>query len=110
MNNILKESIDYLRNYYLDWQDYIERFSFPRMDYYYLLINISSFYKVLDLLSKKLEEWDNEDEISLFYILSYMPKKIIFSKNIYSNFRIIREALEHNKLVLEENKEYQETN
>lgn len=110
MNNVLKETIDYLRNYYLDWQDYIERFSFPRMDYYYLLINISSFYKVLDLLSKKLEEWDNEDEISLFYILSYMPKKIIFSKNIYSNFKIIREALEHNEIVLEENKKYQETN
>ena len=35
MNDILKDTLEYLRDYYLDWNDYIERFSFPRMDYYY---------------------------------------------------------------------------
>lgn len=107
MNNELyekiKETINYLRDYYLDWQDYIERFSFPRMDYYYLLINISSIYNMLDITYEKLEKWDGKDELELFFILNCIPEKIVFTKNIYNNFLII-------KKVLEKNKEYQKTN
>lgn len=111
MNDILKESIEYLRDYYLDWHDYIERFSFPRMDYYYLLINISSFYKMIDLSFNKLEEYEKDNnELNLLYVLISMPKKISFGNSIYDNFKIIKEALDYNELILEKYKENQETN
>lgn len=111
MNNVLKETIEYLRDYYLDWNDYIERFSFPRMDYYFLLINISSFYKMIDLSLYRLEEYEKEDnELNLLYVLMSMPKKISFTNCIYDNFKIIRESLDYNELVLEKYKENQETN
>ena len=111
MNDILKETIEYLKDYYLDWNDYIERFSFPRMDYYYLLINISSFYKMIDLSFYRLEEYEkNNSELNLFYVLVSMPKKIIFTDNIYNNFRIIKESLDYNDLVLKEYEENQKTN
>ena len=111
MNNIFKETIEYLRDYYLDWNDYIERFSFPRMDYYYLLINISSFYKMLDRSFYYLEKYnDKEDELYLIYSLMFLPKKIVFSSCIYDNFKIIKKALDYNSFVLEKYKEYQETN
>lgn len=104
MNNelysVLKETIEYVRDYYFDWQDYIERFSFPRMDYYFLIINISSFYRMIDLVSYRLEKWDREDEIELFNILSFIPKKIRFTNSIYDNFKIIKECLEYNDAIL----------
>ena len=108
MNNdlydVLKETIEYLRDYYLDWQDYIERFSFPRMDYYFLIINISSFYKMIDLSFYRLEKWDKEDEIELFNILACIPKKIYFTNSIYNNFGIIRKCLNYNDLILKKYK------
>ena len=111
MIDTLKETIEYLRDYYLDWNDYIVRFSFPRMDYYYLLINISSFYNMIDLSLYRLEEYEKEDsELNLLYILISMPKKITFTNCIYDNFKIIKEALDYNDLVLKEYKENQEAN
>lgn len=115
MNNdlydALKETIEYIRNYYLDWQDYIERFSFPRMDYYYLIVNISSFYWIIDLAFYRLEEWKNDQSlINLFYVLICIPKKIVFTDRIYNNFKIIRDSLDYNFYVLEKYKENQETN
>lgn len=106
MNNELKEAIEYLRDYYLDWNDYIERFSFPRMDYYYLLINISSFYKMIDLSFYKLGKYEkNNNELNLLYVLICMPKKINFTTCIYDNFKIIKESLNYNESVLEKYKE-----
>ena len=106
MNNILKETIEYLRDYYLDWNDYIERFSFPRMDYYYLLINISSFYKMIDNAFYYFDKYnENDDLLYLVYVLIFMPKKISFTNNIYDNFRLIRNSLNYNSLVLEKYKE-----
>ena len=111
MNDILKETIEYLRDYYLDWNDYIERFSLPRMDYYYLLINISSFYKMIDLSFNKLEEYEKDNnELNLLYVLISMPKKISFTNCIYDNFKIIKDALSYNELILEKYKENQKTN
>lgn len=111
MNNVIKEAIEYLRDYYLDWQDYIERFSFPRMDYYFLLINISSFYKMIDLAFNKLEEYEKDNsELNLLYVLISMPKRISFGNSIYDNFKMIRNCLEYNEIVLEKYKEDQETN
>lgn len=111
MNSIIKDTIEYLRDYYLDWNDYIERFSFPRMDYYFLLINISSFYKMIDKSSYYLDKYnENNDFLYLVYVLIFMPKKIIFTNNIYNNFKIIRESLNYNSFVLEKYEEYQETN
>ena len=106
MNNVLKETIDYLRDYYLDWNDYIERFSFPRMDYYYILINISLFYKMIDKCYYYFEKYnDDSDELYLVYILVFLPKKIVFGSNIYDNFQVIRKSLDYNRLVL---KKYEE--
>ena len=110
MNNELskkiKETINYLRDYYLDWQDYIERFSFPRMDYYYLLINISSFYKMSDLSLYWLEKYNEDnEELDLLKTLICMPKKVYFTDIIYNNFKIIRNSLDYNNLVLEKYKE-----
>lgn len=107
MNSIIKDTIEYLRDYYLDWNDYIERFSFPRMDYYFLLINISSFYKMIDKSFYYLDKYnENNDFLYLVYVLIFMPKKITFTNNIYNNFKIIRESLNYNSLVLEKYKEY----
>lgn len=106
MNSIIKDTIEYLRDYYLDWNDYIERFSFPRMDYYFLLINISSFYKMIDKSFYYLDKYnENNDFLYLVYVLIFMPKKITFTNNIYNNFKIIRESLNYNSLVLEKYKE-----
>jgi len=101
----LEETLGYLRDYYLDWQDYIERFSFPRLDYYFFITNISSFYKILDLAFSRLEKWDKENEIDLFNILICIPRKIYFTDNIYNNFRMIRNCLNYNDLVLKKYKE-----
>lgn len=106
MNNILKETIEYLRDYYLDWNDYIERFSFPRLDYYYLLINISSFYNMIDFSLYRLEKYeDDNDELNLIYVLISMPKKIVFTNCIYDNFKIIKSSLDYNDEVLKKYKE-----
>jgi len=111
MNNIFKETIEYLKDYYLDWNDYIERFSFPRMDYYYLLINISSFYRMIDKSFYYLDKYNEDNDILyLVYVLVFIPKKIIFTDNIYNNFKIIKDSLNYNESVLEKYKEYQETN
>ena len=61
------DDIDYQMKYYLDWQDYIENFSFPRIDYYYLLLHISLFYKILRRARHYLDLW-------------YQKKKLIFRK------------------------------
>ena len=57
MMNNFHYTIAYLTNYYLDLQDYIERFSFPRLDYHYLIVNISSFNVLLNFAKKKLDDW-----------------------------------------------------
>lgn len=49
--------IDYQMKYYLDLQDYIEGFSFPRLDYYYLLLHISSIYKILQRARYYFDLW-----------------------------------------------------
>ena len=109
--NSIKETIEYLRDYYLDWNDYIERFSFPRMDYYFLLINISSFYKMIEKSFYYLDKYNtNDDELHLVYVLIFIPKKITFSNCIYDNFKMIRNCLDYNEMVLEKYKEDQETN
>lgn len=110
MNKLLHETIEYLRDYYLDWNDYIERFSIPRMDYYYLLINISSFYKMIDKSFYFLDKYNKTDEeLYLIYVLIFIPKKISFIDSIYNNIRLIGDCLEYNNYVLEKYKENQET-
>lgn len=49
--------IEEIRRYYQSLQEYIEQFSFPRVDYYYLINNISMFYQILFLSKNLLEEW-----------------------------------------------------
>lgn len=107
IKKLFEETINYLKDYYLDWQDYIERFSLPRMDYYFLITNISSFYNVLDVSLNRLNDIDeNNIEISLFYILKTLPIKINFNSTIYNNILFISKAIDYNKIILEENEKY----
>ena len=67
-------------NYYLDLQKQIEEEEFfPRVDYYYLLLNISMIYQILFLARDKLDSWFSQDSI-LFK--GYCLKDVSFS-----NFR-----------------------
>lgn len=111
LKKLVAKTIDYLRDYYLDWQDYIERFSFPKMDYYFLIINISSFYNVLDIALNRLNFLDEDNiEISLYYILKSLPIKINFNSTIYNNILFIKNALNYNDKILKENEKYKKTN
>lgn len=67
-------------NYYLDFQDRMEEYdSFPRIDYYYLLNNVSLLYQILYFAKEKLEFWFQGDSILL---------KSFCIKNVsLSNFR-----------------------
>lgn len=53
----IDKRIEELRVYYENLQDYITQFSFPRVDYYYLINNISMFYESLFMAKHFLEEW-----------------------------------------------------
>jgi len=103
-NEEINNRIDYLTNYYLDLQDYIERFSFPRIDYYYLIKNISKFYKILEKAKYYLEKNEKEKALNL------IPKKIEFTNNTYANTVTIKYMLDYIDKFLEENEENQETN
>lgn len=112
---IIDDRITYIMNYYLDYQDYIENFEFPRVDYLFLIKNISIFYKSLNLSKEKINQWymDNDVE-NLFDSLICIPKKIIFSKDIYENTVVINRELKRinkiKKINLEKNEKYKETN
>lgn len=56
----IKKEISYLKNYYLDLQDYIEIKEFMSPAEYYLMINISKFHKALNYAEKKLDFWYQE--------------------------------------------------
>ena len=106
MNDIYKatsELIDYLRDYYLDIQDYIEDYDFPRIDYYFLINNISIFYNSLNISKMLLDKWNDtcEDEY-LIYSLMFIPEKIVFKKSVYDNFLTIRNNINY---MLKEDKE-----
>lgn len=79
-NNINKE-IEYTRNYYLDLQDYIEEYPFPKIDHLFLIKNISMIYQILLLSKKKLDEWYNMKKLNL------RKSYIIGDNNSLDNFR-----------------------
>ena len=113
--NIINDSITYIRNYYLDYQDYIESFEFPRIDYLFLIKNISLLYKALNISKEILDKWyKDKDEKYLFYSIICIPEKIMFSKDIYKNIVKINRLFNHTnnsiKFVLEKNKEDEKTN
>ena len=67
-------------NYYLDFQDRMEEIdSFPRLDYYYLLNNVSLLYQILYFAKEKLEVWFRGDSIIL--------KSFCINNVSFSNFR-----------------------
>lgn len=73
-------------NYYLDFQNRMEELdSFPRLDYYYLLNNISIFYQSLFLAKEKLEAWFLGDSILLkgFCIKNVSSSNFRFGEKIY---------------------------
>ena len=55
----IKKEITECLEYYENLQEYIHQFSFPRVDYYNLINNISMFYQTLSLSRSYLEEWNN---------------------------------------------------
>lgn len=94
--NATLELIDYLRDYYLDIQDYIEEFNFPRIDYYFLINNISIFYSSLNISKIYLDKFKDTDEIEyLIYSMYFIPEKIIFNKSIYNNFLTIKRNINY---------------
>lgn len=95
----IKERIEYLRDYYLDLQDYIERFSFPRIDYYYLIKNISRFYVSLDKANYFLEKKEVKKA------KTFIPPKVDLNSDTYQNTVSIKYALDYIDYILEENKE-----
>lgn len=84
----IKKEIDYLKNYYLDIQDYIETKEFMSPAEYLLMRNISNIHKALNYSSFKLDSWYKQKETQ----------------------KIERIALIHNNLkinhFLKDNKEY----
>ena len=67
-------------NYYLDFQDRMEEIdSFPRLDYYYLLNNVSLLYQILYFAKEKLDVWFRGDSIIL--------KSFCINNVSFSNFR-----------------------
>lgn len=67
-------------NYYLDFQDRVEEIdSFPRLDYYYLLNNVSLLYQILYFAKEKLDVWFRGDSIIL--------KSFCINNVSFSNFR-----------------------
>ena len=57
-----KKNIKYLRNYYLDLQDYIETKVYMSPAEQLLMNNISKFYKALNYAEEKIEQWYIEKE------------------------------------------------
>ena len=57
-----KKNIKYLRNYYLDLQDYIETKVYMSRAEQLLMNNISKFYKALNYAEEKIEQWYIEKE------------------------------------------------
>lgn len=55
--NEIKSYLTYLRNYYLDLQDFLETREFMSPAEYLLMINISKFYKALNYSEKELDIW-----------------------------------------------------
>lgn len=58
--NDIKEKITYLRNYYLDLQDFLETREFMSPAEYLLMINISTFYKALRFSEGEVDNWYKE--------------------------------------------------
>ena len=61
--------INKLMMYYLDLQDYIEEMRYVREDYYQLIINISKFYKLLNLGRDYLNKWYESEEDMRYSLL-----------------------------------------
>ncbi len=55
-----KSQLAYLRNYYLDLQDFLETKIYPSPAEYLVLNNISKFYKAINYSEQKIESWYQE--------------------------------------------------
>jgi len=53
----IKKKIQDTQKYYEDLHNYIEQFSFPRVDYYLFINHASLFYRALFMAQNLLEEW-----------------------------------------------------
>lgn len=77
--NKIKKDIEEQFQFYLNLQNNIEVEGFPRLDYYYFLLNVSSFYKILTIALDKLELWKNLE-------IKKVRKALVIHKDSLSNF------------------------
>jgi len=75
----IRKDIDEQLQFYLNLQNNIEVEGFPRIDYYYFLLNVSSFYKVLTIALDKLDLWKSLE-------IKKIRKALIMHKDSLSNF------------------------
>jgi len=107
----INNEIEYLINYYLDLQDYLEENNLKRPDYFLLILNISKYYKVLNISRDYLEKWYQEDNNNLLTnCRKYIPNKLILKRNICENITNIKKSISNLDKLLEEEKENQKTN
>lgn len=82
----IKDSINNTMKYYLDLQDYIEELLIPKVDYFFLLINISMIYKALSVAKYKLDIWfdDTDSKVRIINNIPIVYELIdIYKKNYY---------------------------
>lgn len=77
--NDISLTIKSIREYYLEIQDYIENFTFPKLYYYFLLINISSFYNILNSAQYYLDKWYGKKD-------KYISKGVVVGNVSLCNF------------------------
>ena len=76
--NIIND-MDLIFDYYYKFQDKIEEMFYPDESFYYLIINISKIYHLLDMGRYFLDKWYNSDD----KIVRKIPN--IFNKNYLSD-------------------------
>ena len=76
----IDKKIQDTQKYYEDLQDYIEQFSFPRVDYYLLINHMSLFYRSLFTAKNLLEDWYQSKP-------NKMHKSYVIHNASFENFR-----------------------
>lgn len=74
--NKIKQEILYLKNYYLDLQDFIETREFMSPAEYILMLNISKFHKALNYADNRLDAWYQEKQTSIKERVTQVHKNI----------------------------------
>ena len=77
----IQNKITSVFEYYSKLQDFMEEFSFPRIDYYFLIQNVSMFYQILQKAREYLDLWFSSCD-------GKIRKAYVLHNPFLSNFRI----------------------